>query len=275
MSMSEITEAKHRKERPPRWVLFTMILAVLGFVIWGTTNQYMTTQKSQALEQNVQELTGNINDWCASHPKQELIVNGIDVCKQSENVKQNPTDPVAAQKGEKGDKGDPPSKEEISAAVTAYCAANRCQGSDGTTPSTADVMKAVAASCGSASCKGPAGAPAEPVTAEQLNLAVAAYCTDGRCAGADGQPGPGPTAEQISAAVADFCSTGACKGEKGDSVPQTITAAWRCADDGTAILIINNVETPSPLKCPKPDPEPTPVPTETSAAPTPPAGETP
>lgn len=114
-----------------------------------------------------------------------------------------PTEPVVIvpQRGPRGVQGPGPTREQVDAAVSAYCAERGL-------------------------CRGPAGVAGEPPTPSQVALAVASYCNArGECAGLQGERGESgekgdpPTEQQIADAVVAYCADGRCRGETGERGP--------------------------------------------------------
>lgn len=223
-----MSEVKHRQERPPRWILTLLIVAVLGFTIWGTVNTFMAQQNAATRGNNANTLATEILEMCKSGGK--LVYNDRDLCSKAADVQDKPDTPLAGPMGPKGDKGD-----------KGDTGATGATGAKGATGSTG--------SAGINGVNGTNGTPGEPGTQG--------------AAGAQGEPGvAGPTGPAGPAGAqgpqGDPGATGP-KGDKGDA-PSQFT--WTDPVSGRTMTCVPNPPGSTSYTC-EPGPAPVPAPSST------------
>lgn len=260
---SILSDGVHRGDDRPasRWPMVAVALfAVLAAVVWGFATLgagEVEDQKNAAVEQ-VRDLGREVTQACA---KGDVVQNadGQDLCRRAAEAQTAPV-PAAAT----GAPGRPPTTQEISDAVEAYCAVRA--GCAGRAPTTAEVTAAVAAYL---TANPPQ--PGRPPTAAEIAEQVTAYFAanpppqgpEGERGprgevGPTGERGPGPTEEEIEAAVAAHLAA---------NPPPSCRA-------GTHLETVEFADGQLGLACvfdDQPDPDPTTEPPEptTAVAPTP------
>lgn len=195
-------------------IIVVLLILFGGVILWSSHRDRTRLASDLNAAQTQQEdmktgmdaLTGQI-EALGRDPVVEVeeTDNGPEVVEGSPRAE---SEAERGRRGVPGEPGDPPTDEQIEAAVEVYCETNGCRGPEGPEPNALQVAAAVAAYCDDrGECQGPTG---------ETGIAG----TDG-ATGADGESitgprGPAPTDAQIAAAVESYCAArDGCRGPAG------------------------------------------------------------
>lgn len=226
---------------------YTALLAVLtmciffmtGYVAYNIYNMF----KNQA--DSATQLAQEVRDLCAVANPEELDTLG-DLCPKADKVVESAPNSVEVPspspgrpgepgepgpQGEQGPPGPGPTSEQVSRAVSMYCANNKCRGP---APSATVIAAAVSTYCNNRNeCVGDEGVKGEQgITGEKGEQ------------GPQGIQGPPPSAEQIKSAVNTYCSNhNNCQGPKGEQGPTGVVQTETVGCESRGGFQIDSIDT--------------------------------
>lgn len=97
------TDAKHKREFPPRWLMLLMVCLIVGGGLVGMSLQSKAIEDAKTARANTEVLQDGILRTCAISGT--FRFNDRDLCEKAKQVQLDPTQPLPGPKGEPGKDG--------------------------------------------------------------------------------------------------------------------------------------------------------------------------